>query len=275
LPYDQIVRESFGVGTMNEETILTQLDIERQTVADSDARLERTPYVVRAFGIGSTWSGVVYSRFTSSETETIVDAEIEYFTSLNRAFEWKVYSHDKPADLLIRLRERGFRIGEEESLMICDLGELSPSLAAPPSGEVAVSPVVDELGIEDYLAVESAVWACEPGTTRDLLRSTLGDPSQRDRGFVAYFDGKPVGCGRLTASPQSQFAGLWGGSVLPDFRGRGAYRALLSARIHHLREFDSLRYVRVDAMAMSRPILERYGFKRVALTWPAEWPPEG
>jgi hypothetical protein len=28
----------------------------------------------------------------------------------------------------------------------------------------------------------------------------------------------------------------------------------------------------VDALHTSRPILERYGFERVASTWPAVWP---
>jgi hypothetical protein len=89
---------------MDEETILHQLDIERQTIADGDARLEKTAYVVRAFGVGSPWSAIVYSRFSRSETETIVRAEIEYFSKLKRGFEWKVYSHDEPPDLLVQLR---------------------------------------------------------------------------------------------------------------------------------------------------------------------------
>jgi len=260
---------------MHHATILRQLDAERQSVAESDGRLEKTPYVVRAFGVENMWSAIVYSRFPPSETETIVHAEIGYFNRLNRDFEWKVYSHDEPPDLLTQLRNRGFKIGEEEALMIRDLRELSPILMAPPPAGVTVSALRDEHRIEDYLSVESAVWSCEPGKTRPLLLSTLGDPLQRDLAFVAYADGKPVGCARVTASPSSQFSGLWGGSVLAGFRGRGIYRALLSARIHHVRQFDSIRYLRVDAMPTSRPILEKYGFKQVASTWPATWPPGG
>jgi GNAT superfamily N-acetyltransferase len=260
---------------MDEMTILRQLDIERQTVADSDTRLETTAHVVRAFGAGNTWSGVVYSSFSAPETEAIVQGEIEYFTRLGRAFEWKIYSHDEPPDLLLHLRKSGFGIGEEESVMIFDLAEFPPLLMAAPPGEVMVAPVGDQGRIEDYLSVESAVWSCEPDEMRELLRSTLGDLFRGDLGFVAYVDAKPIGCGRVTVSPQSRFAGLWGGSVLPDYRGRGAYRALLSARIDHIRRFDSIRYLRVDALPMSRPILERYGFKRVASTWPAVWPANG
>jgi GNAT superfamily N-acetyltransferase len=260
---------------MDEMTILGQLDIERQTVADSDTRLERTSSVVRAIGTAGTWSGVVYSHFTAGETESLVQSEIEYFTRLDRSFEWKVYSHDEPANLLTQLRKYGLRIGEEESVMVCDLADISPLLTATPPTEVTVIPVRDEERIEDYLSVESTVWSCESIETRELLRSTLRDPFQRDLGFVAYVEAKPIGCGRVTASPQSQFAGLWAGSVLPDYRGRGTYRALLSARIDHIRQFDSIRYLRVDALPTSQPILERYGFKRVASTWPAVWPLDG
>ena len=258
---------------MDEVAILRQLDVERQTVADSYGRLERTPYVVRSFGIGHRWAGILYSRFSHSETEAIVDAEIGYFTGLNYEFEWKVYSHDEPPDLLARLRNRGFRIGDEEALLIRDIRELSPFLIAPLPAGVAVNPVRDEQGIADFLSVESAIWPCEPSKTRELLLSIMGDPLQRNQAFVAYSDRKPAGCGRVTASQHSQFAGLWGGGVLPEFRGRGVYRALLSARIDHVRQFESIRYLRVDAMPTSQPILEKYGFKQVASTWPAEWPP--
>jgi GNAT superfamily N-acetyltransferase len=262
------------VPTMDGAMILRQLDAERQTVADGDGTLEKTPHVVRAFGMGGSWSAIVYSRFLPSETDDRINAEIEYFTQLKRDFEWKVYSHDEPPDLLMRLRDRGFRIGEEESLMICDPKKLSPAVMAPPNAGVTVNPVRDEERMEDFLAVESVVWPGEPGKRRELRFAILNDPLERDVAFVGYCDRKPVGCGRVTVSLYSQFAGLWGGSVLPDFRGRGVYRALLSARIQHLRQFDSIRYLRVDALPTSRPILEKYGFERIASTWPAEWPPE-
>ena len=123
---------------MDNATILQLFDVERQTVAGTGVRLERTPCVVRAIGLESSWNGIVYSHFSPAETETIVSAEIRYFTDLNRDFEWKVYSHDEPPDLLSHLRNRAFRVGQEESLMFRDLVYrlLNPlSLAA---GQLAV-----------------------------------------------------------------------------------------------------------------------------------------
>ncbi len=259
--------------SMDGAAVLYQLDRERQTVPDSDVRLQAVPYVMRAIALDGSWNGIVYSCFSASQAEEIVSKEIKYFTQLNRAFEWKVYSHDRPLDLLLQLRQRGFRIGEEESLMVRELRDLPPALMAPAAPKIAVLPVRDEQGIADFLSIETAVWSCEPGKTRGLLLSMLNNPLQRDLAFVAYSDQRPVGCARLTSSPNSQFSGLWGGSVLPDYRRRGIYRALLAARILHLRRFEEIRYLRVDALPMSRPILEKYGFQQIASTWPAEWPP--
>lgn len=255
---------------MNDRPVLLRLDSERQAVADAHVTLEKTPHVVRAIGKETSWSGIVYSRFSAQEAEAVINCEIGYFSNLNRGFEWKVYSHDEPSNLLDRLRSCGFKIGEEEALMILDLQELPTALLAPAPEGVTVRPVTDEQGIAHFINLESAIWD-ESHITREFLLSGLSDPLQSDLAFVAYSDQKPIGLGRVTTPPQSHFAGLWGGSVLPEFRGHGVYRALLSARIQHARRLDSVRYLRVDALPTSRPILEKYGFRRLASTWPADW----
>jgi GNAT superfamily N-acetyltransferase len=130
--------------------------------------------------------------------------------------------------------------------------------------------VGDEREIEYFLQLENEIWGA-PFTTREFLRFNQSDPLRRDLAFIAYLKGQPVGMGRVTTSAQSQFAGLWGGSVLNEFRGRGVYRALLSARIKRAKELESTRYLRVDALPTSQPILEKYGFSQVGSTWPAVW----
>jgi GNAT superfamily N-acetyltransferase len=256
---------------MNDRFILQLLDAERQTIADTDVTLEKTPYVVRAIGTEGSWNGIVYSCFSTTEAEEVIADETGYFGELGRGFEWKVYSHDQPPELLTRLRERGFKIGEEEALMVLDLQELPPRLLAPAPEGVTVRAVTDDHGISHFLSLESTIWG-QSTTTQEFLQSSLNDQLQRNLAFVAYVEQNPIGSGRVSAYPQSCFAGLWGGSVLSEFRGRGVYRALLSARIQHAKKFNSVRFLRVDALPTSRPILERYGFKRLGSTWPADWP---
>jgi GNAT superfamily N-acetyltransferase len=257
---------------MDHREILSRLDAERQTIPEPDAILERTQSVVRGIAKLGNRNAIVYSNFSTQEAEKIIESEIDYFNKLQRSFEWKVYRHDEPADLLERLRQRGFKIGSEEALMILDLQELPPVLLGAFQEGITVRPVNDEREIEYFLQLETEIWGAS-FTTGEFLRFHQNDPLRRDLAFIAYVNEKPVGMGRVTASSQSQFAGLWGGSVLDEFRGRGVYRALLSARIGRAKEFKSTRYLRVDALPTSRPILEKYGFCRVGSTWPAIWHP--
>jgi GNAT superfamily N-acetyltransferase len=257
---------------MDERLILRQFDDERQHVSDTDVTLSSTRYVVRAIGAQESWAGIVYYCFPAEETESVIDGEIAFFENLGHEFEWKVYSHDQPQGLLEELRRRGFKIGEEEALMMRDLRALPISLASPAAPGITVAAVTDAQGVDDFLAVETALWP-ESQKMRDWLLATLKDPAQEYLAFVAYDDRTPIGCGRVSVRRESRFAGLWGGAVLPAFRGKGVYRALLAARIHHVSKFDSVQYLRVDALPTSRPILEKYGFKSIASTWPAEWAP--
>lgn len=55
---------------------------------------------------------------------------------------------------------------------------------------------------------------------------------------------------------------LFGGATLPDARGRGAYRALIRARWEYARASRAPALL-TQAGAMSRPILERLGFRRI------------
>jgi GNAT superfamily N-acetyltransferase len=70
----------------------------------------------------------------------------------------------------------------------------------------------------------------------------------------------------------TDFATLWGGSTLPDWRGRGIYRAIVAYRAN-LAAQRGFRYLQVDASADSRPILERLGFITVTTTTPFVWTP--
>lgn len=67
--------------------------------------------LVRLIGPETAWNGIAYYSFSSSEAEVVIGKEIEYFTQRGLKFEWKVYGHNSPQDLLLRLQRSGFRIG--------------------------------------------------------------------------------------------------------------------------------------------------------------------
>jgi GNAT superfamily N-acetyltransferase len=70
----------------------------------------------------------------------------------------------------------------------------------------------------------------------------------------------------------TEFATLWGGATLPDWRRRGIYRATVAYRAS-LAVAGGFRYLETDASADSRPILERLGFTAVTTTTPYVWSP--
>jgi GNAT superfamily N-acetyltransferase len=89
---------------------------------------------------------------------------------------------------------------------------------------------------------------------------------------MAMANGVPAAVGRLYTHPDSHFGGLYGGGTRPAFRGQGLYRALVAARARAAAQ-SGARYLIVDALPTSQPILQRLGFQRIADTWACEWDP--
>jgi GNAT superfamily N-acetyltransferase len=95
--------------------------------------------------------------------------------------------------------------------------------------------------------------------------------------FAVYDDatGQVVSAAWIVFYPETDFAGLWGGSTLEAWRKRGIYRALIAARAQ-LAATRGVRYLQVDASDDSAPILRRLGFRAITTTTPYVWtPPAG
>ena len=114
---------------------------------------------------------------------------------------------------------------------------------------------------ESQLFARYVVWL------RDMLAREMTAAPDSLHVYVAFADGAPAATGWLRFAPGSRFAGLYGGSTLPAFRGRGLYRALVARRIRDARE-RGYPYAVTDAGPMSRPILERLGFEALTSTTP-------
>ena len=92
----------------------------------------------------------------------------------------------------------------------------------------------------------------------------VGGPDARVHRFVAYERGsdRPLSSGGLNHYPDLDVAFLWGGGTVPEGRGRGAYRAVVDARMRCAAALGCRLvgvYARVDTSA---PILEALGFER-------------
>jgi GNAT superfamily N-acetyltransferase len=242
---------------------------QRIDVEYPDTRREVTPNVVRHTGISGTREGVViYSQLNEANAGDVIREQIAYFESLRQDFEWKVYDYDQPPDLKERLGSSGFIVGEAEAIMVLDLEEAPGILWQPVTQHV--QRITDPEKISDVQSVEVQVWDEDFSWLDSYLGEALRNYPERMSVYVAYIDEQPASAAWMYFPEHSQFASLWGGSTLSDFRKRGLYTALLAIRAQEAKA-RQVRYLTVDASPMSRPILEKFGFELIALSYPCKW----
>lgn len=206
---------------------------------------------------------------------SLVEAVVRHFRGRPEvtAVEWKTRGHDRAPGLHEALIANGFVPEEPESIMIGEAALLAQDVAVPDGVEIRRVRTVDEVmatGRMQGVVFDDPDW--RPRAEAMIRR--LEDDETIEL-WMAVADGAVISAGRLEPVAGTEFAGLWGGSTLPEWRGRGIYRALTAERARSALA-RGLRYLQSDSTEYSRPILERAGFLKVSTTTPYVWtPPAG
>jgi len=254
---------------MDTKAILALYDEEQRINPEfPGVRKERRPHVIRYLSEVAGSHFILYSQLTGADVEAVIAEEQAYFGPLGEV-EWKVYAHDRPANLRERLVACGFEAEEPEAIMVLDLEEEPLRSASAPPGDVTVKRLESTSQLEDVRRIEEAVWGEDFGWMTKSLATNLAVPGYLSV-YVAYVDGRPACAGWIYFHPNSQFAGLWGGSTVPEHRGRGLYTAVLVTRVQEAAA-RGYRFLTVDASQMSRPILTRHGFQLLTMAWACKW----
>jgi GNAT superfamily N-acetyltransferase len=233
--------------------------------------VDRDGPLVRTLGFGNRgW--VEYHDLCGiegDELDELISRQVRFFDDRGEQFEWKYYEHDRPVDLPDRLLAAGLEPEETETVVIGLVADLAlePSL---PEG-VSIREVTERADLRRIGAMEEAVWGDDHGWLDDLAAEREADPEGL-RIFLAEAGGTVVSAGWVRFPSGTEFATLWGGATLKEWRGRGIYRALVAERARIAAERGRL-YVETDASDDSRPILERLGFVPVTTTTPYIWSP--
>ncbi|MGW7075112.1 GNAT family N-acetyltransferase [Streptomyces sp. NPDC054866] len=262
---------------MDHQAVLAAYDgqIRRGARTDSPgARVERDGGVVRQTGAAHDWNGVHWADVDAATADAVIAEQVRYFTSLRREFEWKLHSHDRPADLADRLHAAGFVPEPPETVMVAEVADL-PTEPALPEG-VHLLPVTDAAGVRLMADAHNAAFgegSSELGER--LAKRVLTQLTQTPDAVVAVVamaGDVPVSSARMEFCPGTDFAGLWGGGTAPEWRGKGIYRALVAHRTRIAAD-RGYRYLQVDATDDSRPILQRLGFVPLSVTTPYVYQP--
>jgi predicted N-acetyltransferase YhbS len=279
--------ESAGTAVLNSSIMIGVDDRSRLLAAyDEQLRTEaETPGAVSVAALGPLrlvrFAGgrgfVTYQDLGGADADAIgrlVEAALAHYRTAPEItrVEWKTRGHDHAPGLHQSLLAHGFLAEEPESIMIGQAQQLSPETALPEG--VMLRQVNEEMDVRAMSAMSARAFGDHPDeaeATADALlrRLSLDDGMEL---WVAEKDGQVVSAGRLEPVGGTDFAGIWGGSTLKEWRGRGIYRALTAARARSaLRRGKTL--INSDSTEYSRPILERYGFVKVSTTTPYVWRP--
>ncbi len=215
--------------------------------------------------------GFVSYRSLTGEDDlaALVDATVAHYAADPKItrFEWKSRGHDPVPDLDGILRAQHFVREEVESVMLGEALALAVDVALPDG--VTVRRIESADDVRRMSAMQAEVFD-EPDDGGEETLHRLAQQQGDVELWVAEAAGAIVSAGRLEPVPGTEVAGIWGGSTLAAWRGRGIYRALTAERARSALH-RGCRFLHSDSTEFSRPILERSGFLKVTTTTPYEW----
>jgi hypothetical protein len=249
--------------------VLRLLDAERRSLFISGVQGEQLPRVTRLHGVAGDWHQVTFSTLTDACADATIAEQVAHYRALGGAIEWAAYAHDAPPDLAARLERHGFEVGQREAVVVLDAATRPVWVDAPPAHRV--EPVQTAGHLRLFAAISERIFLHDQAPVVRELEARLAEGSSEHRAYIVYDGAEPASVARLYTHPASAFAGLYGGGTLEGHRCRGLYRATVQRRA-----LDALRagarYLRVDALPTSQPILERLGFEVVTYVRPCTLP---
>lgn len=250
---------------MDLEHVRHQLDSERRTGVLDGGIVEQLPHVTRARSDDHSRYCVCFSALSDINADQHIADQVEFLRGQPGEVEWKVYAHDEPSDLLSRLERHGFDVGPCEAVLVLDL-QTPPTWVAQPSTH-RVERVNGPSQLRLFRDLAERIFAGDWAATAAELDRAIQADSTDHLAYIAFDGAAPAAIGRLLTHSTSAFGGLYGGGTLAAHRGRGLYRALVADRAVDAARLGA-RYLLVDALPTSRPILGSLGLAHLTDTWP-------
>lgn len=196
------------------------------------------------------------SILRDDEADAVIDAVLAEYRGRGIRFRWRIDDTSRPLDLAARLERRGLVAHDGVGVA------RSTGAALPPA---AAGITVEEVGaerIDDFTRVMAEGWEVPFAQLDGYHRLALEDPARGQRFFVARQGGEVAGGAGMFVLAHSVM--LQGAVVLPRFRRRGLYAAMVGARMADAAALGrtlAISHARGDTSA---PILSRLGFTTVA-----------
>ncbi|MFC7533274.1 GNAT family N-acetyltransferase [Actinoplanes sp. GCM10030250] len=207
---------------------------------------------------------------TGAELDRLIARQRDYFKARGQGVEWKVRAHDLPTDLPERLIAAGFVPESPSSVLVGFADEVAAEPVLPDG--VLLRQVSEAEDLRRIADLQTEVFGVDVSWAADhLLAHVSADPGQITI-LVAEADERVLCTAWSIYSPGTDFVAFLGGATLPDWRGRGLYRAMIAARAREAAA-RGFRLLHVDASPHSAPILRRCGFHEITTSRHYQWTP--
>ncbi|MCO4238238.1 hypothetical protein NG697_14590 [Pseudarthrobacter sp. MDT3-26] len=115
---------------------------------------------------------------------------------------------------------------DRETVLVGETAAMAGEPVVPEGIQVRLARELPDL--ERIAAMKSEVWAADYSWVAADLSERLASDPENLVVFLAEASGEVVSAAWLEINPGTDFAGLWGGSTLPAWRGRGSTRLWFS-----------------------------------------------
>jgi GNAT superfamily N-acetyltransferase len=258
--------------TDSELRSLYDLQVRRNTTPDaSGSFVDWSPSFVRWTANGGLgWSEISWAKLDEATANEIIATQINFFNLRRQSFVWRVHDYDQPSDLGSRLLDAGFSHTGSSALLVAVSASFKDSSALPEGIELIR--VKDVEGVDLLIRTHEEVFGhSHQVLRRSILARRRNAPSESEM-FVVTANDAPICSARIEFLPNRDFATLWGGGTIPEWRGRGLYRALVFQRAQ-MALARGYKYLSVLASDQSRPILNSPGFEVISTVSTYSWEP--
>lgn len=253
---------------MNTNNLLVRYDKDlRLRISYPEARKEITKDVVRIIRKAPGMNVVAFTFANETKLHDVIHREVDYFAPMQQPFTWKVYDHDFLPTLKEELVSHGFKHDDDPAaVMVLDVKKAPAPLFQPIKADIRRIETL--AGLKDIIYVLDKVWGGHNTWVNERLGGHLNVPGYLSV-YAAYVEDQPASIA-WTYFPRGQFATLFAGSTIAEYRKQGLYTSLLSTRLREIRE-RGYRYAVVEAGTMSQPIVAKHGFQHLTTVYDYEW----